>query len=160
MKKRGYVLSLALIITLLMIYILLRSENQLINPFEKKGGSMERENNPASKYAIQMEDIENLQKRANSGDCDAAQRLGLFHMNYTLEYDNAVKWFRVAAKCPDVTSKEYLIILLVHVKNHPEVAAEVDRLVLEIQSIDAKKAAKIKANVDGARSEGSSEKSP
>jgi hypothetical protein len=138
-------------ISLICVYLAFHSKYQLFSQSAKRIQPTDEVSNPASDYAIPVRDLERLQAEAKNGNCQAAQRLGAFHMNYTLQYNNAVKWFRIAAKCPEVSPKEYLIILLIHVKNHPEVDAEVDRLISEIQAIEPARAAKLRTDVNDAR---------
>ena len=67
--------------------------------------------NPESMYAISKEDLPSVQERARQGDCDSAQKLGKLYAYYDLQYDEAIKWFRYAAKCPNVYSKEMLELI-------------------------------------------------
>jgi hypothetical protein len=116
--------------------------------------SSDKATNPASDYAIRKEEIDQLQLQARNGDCQAAQRLGAYYMNYKLDYNNAVKWFRMAARCPNVAPKEYLIVLLRQVENHPEIDAELDRLILEIRALDPARAAELEIYVKEMRQRG------
>ena len=115
---------------------------------------------PSSAYAIAPGDLLGLQRKANNGSCEAAYRLAGYHANYTLQYDDAVKWSRIAAACPNVSYKENLIVLLVRDQD-PRVMSEVDRLILQIQAMDPERAMHVKQNVEYVRANrGSTDKQP
>ena len=106
MRTRLYVISVVLTIVLVFSYLGFRSREQATKTGDQFGQLADGVSNPASKYAISDHEVSALRAAALNGDCQAAQRLGSFHMNYTLEYDNAVKWFRIAAKCADLSPKD------------------------------------------------------
>lgn len=89
---------------------------------------------PAGDYRIVEPDYSRLVQVAQAGDCDAAYRLGLHHINFSLNTEEAIRWLRLAAKCPNVAAKEELLSILAHMGTD----AEVDRLVLEIEALDPK----------------------
>lgn len=91
---------------------------------------------PSSQFVIPANKMEALQLRAKSGDCDAAYMIGRHHSFFTLQVDEAIKWFRLAAKCPNVKSKEELISYLLIIKDQPGIDAEIDNLIVEIKKID------------------------
>ena len=108
-------------------------------------------NSPVAEYAIPANEMVGLQEKASNGDCKAAFRLAQYHMNITLHYWDALKWSRLAAKCPDVRAKETLIALLTNMRDRPEVIAETDRLISEIKEIDPARAEIIKRNLEPPR---------
>lgn len=91
---------------------------------------------PSSQFVIPANKMEALQLRAKSGDCDAAYMIGRHHSFFTLQVDEAIKWFRLAAKCPNVGPKEELISYLLNIKDQNGVDAEIDNLIAEIKKVD------------------------
>ena len=81
-------------------------------------------------------------------DCDAAFRLARHHAFYTTNYDEAVHWYRIAARCPHVGAKGELIAML---RFSPKDDREVDRLLLEIEHLDPKAAERERDAVRSAR---------
>lgn len=104
-------------------------------------------------YAIQPSEIPILIEKAAAGDCHSAGRLGAHYLNYQLDPEEALKWYRVAARCQEVYPKDMVIILLYRVRGNPAIDAEIDRLILEVQAIDPTRAEEILANVKQAREE-------
>ncbi|MDB5936470.1 MAG: hypothetical protein JWQ01_3814 [Massilia sp.] len=147
MKKRSIGVVIALLISLLFIYLALPAKYKSLSRSYQERQPSDKATNPASDYAIRADEIEHLKLQARNGDCQAAQRLGAYYMNYKLDYNNAVIWFRMAARRPDIASKEYLIVLLRQVENHPEIDAELDRLILEIRALDPARAAELETYV-------------
>ena len=111
--------------------------------------------NPVAEYVIPADEMEGFQTKASNGDCKAAYRLALYHENVTAQVWDAIKWLRLAAKCPDVRPKEELIMLLVPIRDQPGVAAEIDKVFSELKAIDPERAAVIKREMDTARPVGS-----
>jgi hypothetical protein len=90
---------------------------------------------PSTADAFKIDDriYKEIVRRARLGDCDAAFTLARHHVFYTTNDNEAIRWFRVAAKCPNVNAKGELLVLLMH---DPEHDAEVDRLLVEIEQLD------------------------
>lgn len=72
-------------------------------------------------------------------------------MNVSLHYDDAVRWSRIAARCPVLTYKETLFALLVRETEDANITREVDNLVMEISALDPKRASHLKLVVDDMR---------
>ena len=106
---------------------------------------------PVSAYSIPILEISKLTSRAAEGDCTAAERLALYHMNISLRYDDAVRWARIAAKCPVLDYKETLFALLARETEDATVMKEVDSLVLEIEALDPKRSSQLKQVVEDIR---------
>lgn len=103
--------------------------------------------NPSDVFKIPSNEVDEYQKRATNGDCQAAIRLTRYHMYLTLHYDDALKWAHMAAKCPQLEPKELLITLLYQSQDQSQTVTEIDKLILEIQEIDPKRAIEIKEQV-------------
>lgn len=72
-----------------------------------------------------------------SGDCIAAYKVGRHHMFYTFDEAQAVRFFRIASKCPNANAHASLISLLV---GKSESDAEVDESLLALGKLDPKMA--------------------
>lgn len=106
------------------------------------------ESSPIGKYAIVEPAYSQLAAAALRGDCDAAYKLGRHHVFTTSNTTEAIKWYRVAAKCPHAAAKGELLAILMHFEND---GAEVDRLLTEIEAIAPKAAANDRAAVMSVR---------
>lgn len=91
-------------------------------------------------FEISSSEMVGLVEKARHGDCSAAYRIGRHHSFVTLNFDEAIPWLRLAARCPNVEAKEELISLLLGRDNQPDISAEIDKLLLEIKQIDPKAA--------------------
>ena len=92
---------------------------------------------PSGADALRIDDAnyDRVVSAAQAGDCDAAFRLGRHHAFFSRKDDEAIRWYRIAAKCPHVGAKGELVAMLL---NDPEHDREVDRLLLEIEQLDPK----------------------
>jgi hypothetical protein len=105
-----------------------------------------REQVPAAGvYELSDSQMDALEAAALRGDCAAAERIGRHHLYFSRQYSDATKWYRLAARCPDVNAKTQLIALL---KDYPQYWVEVDRLVQEIAHLDPQMAAKARETVN------------
>jgi hypothetical protein len=77
-----------------------------------------------------------LKASADRGNCNAALRLGKYNLDVTLQNDEAIKWLRIAGKCPDIRAKAWLVAALLTKNEDPAVDAEIDSVVLEMKKID------------------------
>ncbi|WP_338847471.1 hypothetical protein V8J88_02000 [Massilia sp. W12] len=107
----------------------------------------------AARFEVSAYEMQSLIKKANNGDCNAAYRIGRHYSFFTVQFDDAIKWFRLAAQCPLVAPKEELISLLLYMENQPGVSDEIDKLLEEIREIDPNAALKSEAAVIFTRKE-------
>lgn len=119
-----------------------------IGPF-KRQDQVRAEDSPAGKYRIVEPAYSRLANAAQFGDCEAAYKLGRHHVFFTLKTNEAIRWYRLAAKCPHAAAKGELVAILMHFDTED---AEVDRLLSEIAEIDPKAAENDKAAVESVRS--------
>ncbi|WP_426177060.1 hypothetical protein [Massilia sp. TWR1-2-2] len=106
------------------------------------------EDSPAGKYRIEEPVYGGLAKAAQSGDCKAAYRLGRHHVFATRNTNEAIRWYRLASKCPHADAKGELVSILMHFDTAD---AEVDRLLSEIQTINPEAAETDRAAVESVR---------
>jgi len=94
-------------------------------------------------YSISTNEKADLEQKAALGDCNASTRLAQYYLYGALDLDAATKYLRIAAKCPDVAPKEYLVNILMHSVDNPAVSAEIKLLVDDIRKTDPEKATKL-----------------
>jgi TPR repeat protein len=101
--------------------------------------------NSTSAATLPSQDVERLMKSAMAGDCQAALKLAR-HYNEGLDYrfDQALRWYRIAARCPDIEIKYELISWLTTDNQHGEHIAEINQLLAQIEQVNPKRAAAIK----------------
>ncbi|MES2757631.1 MAG: hypothetical protein V4693_09685 [Pseudomonadota bacterium] len=104
----------------------------------------------AATFKLSGPQLNKLARLAKGGDCTAAERVGRHYLFFSLDYDRAVQWYRLAAKCPNVNAKTQLIALLTY---YPQNLLEVDKLLLEIAAIDSQAADDARESVDLSRQE-------
>lgn len=150
MFKKKYLISLGILVLLgciLGYWMLAEEKNEPVASSPTKNLPLD---NPVAEYVIPANEIEGLQRKASNGDCRASYRLARYHENVTLHLWDSIKWLRLAAKCPDVRPKEELIMLLLPMRDRPDVAAEIDRLLSEMKGIDSERAEVIKKEMEAA----------
>lgn len=69
-------------------------------------------------------------------------------MFVSLNANEAIRWYRLGAKCPHAAAKGELLGILMH---FPAQDAEVDRLLAEIKELDPKAAENDRAAVESVR---------
>jgi hypothetical protein len=109
---------------------------------------------PSSVFAIAETDMEKLNSDARAGDCRSAYKIAQHHSYWTLQFDEAEIWLRIAAKCDDAPSKEALIALLLDKEYEAGVSAEIDRLLVELHKLDEKSAKRVSNVVTARRKDG------
>jgi hypothetical protein len=109
----------------------------------------------AATYQLSDRQLAQLESAALAGDCAAAERIGRHHLFFSLQEDEATKWYRLAAKCPNANAKAQLIALLM---DYPKNSAEVDKLLEEISTIDSRIADEARVAVNLGKLEAQSRK--
>lgn len=107
------------------------------------------ESSPSGKNLVTEPEYSQLVAAARRDDCDAAYKLGRHHLSITLDTTEAIRWYRLAARCPHAAAKGELVGILMHFESED---AEVERLLTEIEKIDPKAAAGDRAAVESVRS--------
>jgi len=107
------------------------------------------EDSPAGAYRVAEPAYSRLVTAAQAGNCDAAYKLGRHHIFFSLNTKEAIRWYRLAAKCPNANAKGELVGILMHFGTAD---AEVDKLLLEIEQLDPEAAEGERAAVHSVRS--------
>lgn len=106
------------------------------------------QDSPAGIFRIADRAYSRLVMDAKSGDCQAAYKLARHHIFYTVNTNEAIRWYRLAARCPYAPAKGELVGILMHFDTYD---SEVDRLLSEIEHLDPKSAADDRAAVRSVR---------
>lgn len=101
-------------------------------------------------FVVSYSEMKELEFSANKGNCDSAFRLGMHHFFVTLKNDDAIAWFRLSAKCPNMKYKDGLLAALL-AKHDRRFDVEIDRIILDMKKIDPKRANELERNVLDAR---------
>jgi hypothetical protein len=86
-------------------------------------------------YVLAPDEIKSLRGKAEHGDCEASFRLAKYFLYGALDLEAGTHWLRLAAKCPDATTKEYLVEILKRSQD-PAASQEVDQLLVDIRKVD------------------------
>lgn len=106
------------------------------------------EESPAELHRIAEPTYSWLAIKARLGDCDSAYQLGRHNAFFAVNADQAIRWYRLAAKCPHAAAKGELLGILMHFSDRD---SEVDRLLAEIKELDSKAAESDRAAVESVR---------
>ena len=89
---------------------------------------------PALTMRLTDQELPALKGLASAGDCGAALRVAR-HCSFVLnDFDEAISWLRLAAKCPAPEPKAELAYLLLGAKSRSGVAEEIESLIVEIRA--------------------------
>lgn len=78
-------------------------------------------------------EIAGLKSNSEKGDCVSAYKLGRYHMFFSFDQAQAIRYFRIASTCPNANAMSSLISLLI---NDPNFDSEVDQLLKKIRKLD------------------------
>lgn len=113
-----------------------------------EGGAMQPPVSPSSTFLLSDQELQKQKDLGTKGDCEAAFRVS-HHYSFVLnDFDQALPWLRIAARCPNGNAKAELVYLLLGPKDKGEVAQEIDRLVLELEKVDPSQAQAVKKEVE------------
>lgn len=107
----------------------------------------------ASTYFIPEDQRGKIVAKALGGDCQSAYRLGLHYFFTTADEEEAVRWYRLAAKCPDVNPKADLVALLADKQCQSGIRAEIEKLIEEITKHDPKLAESAQVHTDSVKAD-------
>lgn len=139
MRKFKFVLIIVVMIaTMMLVY-------GLVNHY-----SNSQPVSPSAELNFPPRELAHLETQAKAGDCASAYQLARHHSSFTLNSNEAVRWFRVAVKCPGVSPRQELIALLLGGQDKAS-RQEVDRLVLEILAADPDEGRRSQAAVQESR---------
>lgn len=106
----------------------------------------------ASTFFIPDDQKSEVITKALHGDCQAAYRLGEHYFFTTDDTEETLRWYRLAAKCPEIVeAKTSLIALLAHKQDQPKVLAEINKLIAEIRERAPERAESAQIHVDHAK---------
>lgn len=97
--------------------------------------SREEAVSPAKEYDLSEKEFEEVRELAIAGDCIAAYKLAKFHSNVTLKSAEAIRWLRIAVKCPDTNPKIELVSMLSGDES-PAAISEIENLIAQIEKMD------------------------
>ena len=91
---------------------------------------------PSSVFAISDAELKRLLPLAIAGDCKSAFTISRHHTFWTRQYEDSVKWLRIAARCDDVGVKSELILILINDELEAGTIKEIDGMLAEIRALD------------------------
>lgn len=104
---------------------------------------------PALMMRLSDQELPVLEGIASDGNCDAALRVARHYSFVVNDFDKAITWLRLAAKCPAPEPKAELVYLLLRGKGRPGVAQEVEELIVQIRAANPELADEVRREVQG-----------
>jgi len=115
-----------------------------------EGGNMaQAPTSPALMMRLSDQELPVLEGIASDGNCDAALRVARHYSFVVNDFDKAINWLRLAAKCPAPEPKAELVYLLLRGKGRPGVAQEVEELIVQIRAANPELADEVRREVQG-----------
>jgi hypothetical protein len=102
---------------------------------------------PALSMRLTDQELLTLKGLANSGDCGAALKVARHYSFVLNNFNEAISWLRLAAKCPAPEPKAELAYLLLGAKARPGVAEEIESLIVQIRATDPRLAEEVRKEV-------------
>ena len=102
---------------------------------------------PALTMRLTDQELPALKGLAGSGDCSAALRVSRHYSFVLNDFDAAISWLRLAAKCPAPEPKAELAYLLLAAKARPGIAEEIESLIVEIRAANPDLAKEVRKEV-------------
>ncbi len=102
---------------------------------------------PALTMRLTDQELPTLKGLARGGDCGAALRVARHYSFVLNDFDEAISWLRLAAKCSAPEPKAELAYLLLGTKARPGVAEEIERLISEIRTANPGLAEEVRKEV-------------
>jgi TPR repeat protein len=94
---------------------------------------------------IRTQEVARYKKAAASGDCHAKLELAhYYNEGPEYQYDEAMRWYRLAARCPGIKAKSELVGWLAVTNPKGQNVAEIEALMVEIEKLDPKEAADLR----------------
>lgn len=106
---------------------------------------------PSSASLLSDQELQKLKALASKGDCKAAFKVNRYYSDVLNDFDQALPWLRIAARCPNANAKAELVYLLLTPIGKGDSASEIDQLVLELEKIDPSQAQAVKKEVEARR---------
>ena len=104
---------------------------------------------PALTMRLTNQELAALKELASGGDCGAALRVARHYSFVLNDFDEAISWLRLAAKCPAPEPKAELAYLLLAAKARPGpgIAEEIEGLIVQIRASDPRLAEEVRKEV-------------
>ena len=113
-----------------------------------EGGNMAQAPiSPALTVRLTDQELPALKGLASGGDCRAALRVARHYSFVLNDFDEAISWLRLAAKCPAPEPKAELVYLLLGTKARSVVAEEIESLIVEIRATNPDLADEVRKEV-------------
>lgn len=97
-------------------------------------GMAQAPTSPALTMRLTDQELPALKGLASGGDCGAALRVARHYSFVLNDFDGAISWLRLAAKCPAPETKAELAYLLLGAMSRLGVAEEIESLIVEIHA--------------------------
>jgi TPR repeat protein len=85
-------------------------------------------------YQLAPQELSMLRIESTKGNCAAAYRVAQYHLYSSLDLQQAEKYYRLAAKCPNPDALTGLIIVL----RKPEDDPELDEIIVSLRKLNPK----------------------
>jgi hypothetical protein len=85
-------------------------------------------------YQLTLQELAMLRSESAKGNCSAAYSVAQYHLYFSLNMQEAEKYYRLAAKCPSAKA----LAGLINVLREPEHDAEIDELLVSLTKLDPK----------------------
>jgi hypothetical protein len=113
-----------------------------------EGGNMTQAPiSPALTMRLTDQELPGMKGLASGGDCGAALKVARHYSFVLNDFDEAIFWLRLAAKCPAPEPKAELVYLLLGAKLRSGVAEEIERLIVEIRAANPGLAEEVRKEV-------------
>lgn len=114
-------------------------------------GMDEKPTSPALSFQLSDDELMRVKGSARAGDCSAALKVAHHYSFVKNDFDSAISWLRLAAKCPDSSPKAELVYMLLGYAAKPEIDEEIDRLIAAIHLTNPSLAGEVRAEVERRR---------
>lgn len=118
------------------LFILIKTGCMLAAVLFFKGKDPVSDAAPSSEFALSDNELKRLLPIATAGDCKSAFSLSRHHTFWTRQYDESVKWLRIAARCDNVGIKTELILMLIDDESQAGTTLEINNLLLQIRRLN------------------------
>ena len=102
---------------------------------------------PSSDFDISADELVPLKRAAEAGDCSASYRVAHYFSFVLNKSDDTIRWLRVAAQCKNLNAKTELAYMLMATGDADKNQGEIDRLIEQIEELDARRSLEVKEEV-------------
>jgi hypothetical protein len=119
--------------------------------YRSTGETVESPVSGSAAFMLSAQELRKLKDLGEKGDCEAAHRVSLYYTDVLNDFDQALPWLRIAARCPNANAKAELIYQLLSPIDKGESDKEIDQLLLELEKIDPSQAQAARTEIDATR---------